>query len=141
MVPLLFIMLFGIVQYALYFNDVLNARQGVRESVRMGAIGKFQACGSAASDWEKLKCTARNQVGLNPSTTYVKVSAPGGWAKNNPLLVCVITQSPVNIGLVPLPDGGNIFAKTQMSIETDQMPTGLASADAAPPGTTWGFCT
>lgn len=141
MVPLLLIMLFGIIQYALYFNDALNARQGVRESVRSGAVGNFPACGAAVSDWDKLKCTARNQVGMNPSATYVKVSAPGGWAKNKPLLVCVITAAHVDIGFVPLPNGGNIFAKTQMSIETDTMPTGLASSDAAPSGTSWTFCT
>src|SRR5690348_16558602 len=37
----LFLVLFGIIQYGMFFNDSLNARQGVREAVRQGIVKNF----------------------------------------------------------------------------------------------------
>lgn len=134
-------MMFGLIQYGLYFNDALSARQGVREGVRMGVLGTFPACGAAATDWEKLRCTTRNQIGLSGSTTAVKVVAPAVWAKGKPLLVCAMVRSAGGDGLFPMPGGGVIQTRTQMSIETDTVPTGGAgSADTPLPGTNWNWC-
>jgi hypothetical protein len=46
------------------------------------------------------------------------------------------------LGLLPMPNGGWILSKTQMSIEqaTTPLPTGFASADTLPTGVTWSWC-
>lgn len=140
--PILVTMMIGILQYGLYFNDALNTRSGVREGVRMGAVGTYPACGSETTDLGKIRCTTRAQIGLGGSSTAVKVLGPATWAKGQPLVVCAMVQSAGDIGVIPMPEGGLIRSKTQMSIETDLVPTGApSSADSPLPGKDWNWCT
>jgi len=136
---LLFIVLFGVIQYGLYFNDSLSARQGVREGARQGVVRNFPACTGATTDMEKLKCNTHNQIDALTGTTYVKVVRPTTWVRPQPLIVCAMIDSDGGVGLLPMPSGGWIEAKTQMSIEQDAtpLPTGVTTADALPAGKTY----
>lgn len=137
-----FLIVFGIIQYGLYFNDALNTRQGVREAVRQGVVRNF-AGGTGADDMAKLRDLTAKEVGAITGETYVKVVVPsGGWAKAKPLTVCAMVRSDGAIGLLPMPGGGWIQSKTQMSIEqaTAPVPTGSTSADALPAGVSWSWC-
>lgn len=137
-----FLIVFGIIQYGLYFNDSLNARQGVREAVRQGVVRNF-AGGTGADDMAKLRDLTAKEVGAITGETYVKVVVPsGGWAKAKPLTVCAMVRSDGAIGLLPMPGGGWIQSKTQMSIEqaAAPVPTGSTSADPLPAGMNWGWC-
>jgi hypothetical protein len=138
---ILFPLLFGIIQYGLYFNDSLNARQGVRQAAREGVVRTFLDCPPAATDLAKLQCSAKERVGAITGPSYIKVHAPSGWAKGNPLVVCTIIESNA-IGILPLPNSGMIRSKTQMSIESGTpAPTGgTAVADAPPSGQDWSWC-
>ena len=138
--PILFLMLFGIVQYGIYFYDAAGARTGVREAARQGVVKSFPACGSATNDYDKLKCNTKNMIDAVAGDTYVKVSAPDGWAKGKRLIVCSIVVTDGAIGFLPMPNGGVIQSKTQMSIEVDGAPSGTASADTAPTGSNWSWC-
>lgn len=138
-----FLLLFGIIQYGLFFNDSLNTRQGVREAARQGVVRNFAACGSATNDLDKLRCNTKKEIGALTGPTYVKVVTPaGGWAKGKPLTICAMVESDGGLGLLPMPGGGWITSKTQMSIEqaTAPLPTGSASADTLPAGVDWGWC-
>ena len=75
-----FLILFGIVQYGLYFNDSLNTRQGVREAVRQGVVKNFSG-GTGANDMAKLADIADKQVDALTGTTYVMVKPPSPWKK------------------------------------------------------------
>ncbi len=144
-----FPLLFGMIDYGLWFNDSLNARQGVREAARRGVVGTFSdgsvACNAASGDMAKLRCTTKNQIGALAGTTYVMVTAPaatGGWAKGKPLIVCTMIKEKGITGFVPLPNNSVIGSKTQMSIESTTVPSGsLTSADTPPAGTNWSWCT
>lgn len=141
--PILFLVMFGILQYGLYFNDSLNTRQGVREGARLGVVQSFSetSC-STGTNMQKLACTTKKRIGALVGTAYVKVYAPNPWKKGDPLTVCALvkTETP---GLLPMPRGGWITSRTQMSIEqtTTAMPevTG-ESTPALPAGSgipTW----
>ncbi len=134
--PILFLAVFGIIQYGLWFNDSLNVRQGVREAVRMGVVRNFPACGGESTDTGRLHCQAKLQINALTGTEYVKVVTPATWAKNNPLIVCALVKSDGVIGLLPMPNGGWISSTTQMSIEQDAppLPTGGSTQDALPAG-------
>ena len=68
-------------------------------------------------------------------TAYVKVAAPDGWVRGKRLLVCAIVETSDPIGFLPMPNGGYITSKTQLSIEKDTtVPTGSSSADTPPDG-------
>jgi hypothetical protein len=139
----LFLVLFGIIQYGLYFNDSLNTRQGVREAARQGVVRNFSSCGSETTDFGKLACSTKHEIGALTGPTYVKIVTPsGGWAKARPLTVCAMVKSNGALGLLPMPNGGWILSKTQMSIEqaTAPLPTGSARADTLPSGASWSWC-
>jgi hypothetical protein len=141
-----FLLLFGILQYGLYFNDSLNTRQGVREAVRQGVVQMpiANTCGGSGVTWAKLDCYTKKQVGALTGTTMIHLAVPdtGGWKKPNKLVVCAATKSQGAFGLLPMPNGGVIMSKTAMSIEQDSAPPAgnPTNADADPSGDNWGWC-
>ena len=148
---LLFVLVFGIIQYGFYFNDSMDVRQGVREASRMGVVRNFATdprCTSASDDMARLRCTTAIQI--NPAATsaqltagtsgvYVKVVKPATWAKTQPLVVCAVSKSSGASGMLPMPDGGYVSGSTQMSIEQDAapLPTGVTTSDPLPSGLTY----
>ena len=132
--PILFLVMFGIIQYGLYFNDSLNTRQGVREGARLGVVGNFASEGActSADNMAKLACKTGLRIDALTGDAYIKVSA-ASWAKGEPLTVCALvkTETP---GLLPMPDNGWIFSRTQMSIEkTTTVPSPLSAQSATLP--------
>jgi hypothetical protein len=141
-----FMLLFGILQYGLYFNDALNTRQGVREAVRQGVVQMpiANACGAAGVTWAKLECYTDKQIGALTGKTMVHLEVPDAskWKKPNRLVVCAATKSEGAFGLLPMPDGGVIKSQTAMSIEQDSAPPAgnPPNADVDPSGDTWSWC-
>ena len=132
--PILMLIVFGILQYGLWFNDSISSRQGVREAARQGVVRNFPSCGTETTDMGKLKCNARLQIGALTGIEYVKVVRPPTWKKAEPLIVCALVKSDGGVGLLPMPAGGWISATTQMSIEQDTAPLqpGSTTSDALP---------
>jgi hypothetical protein len=141
-----FLLLFGILQYGLYFNDSLNTRQGVREAVRQGVVQMpiSNSCGGAGVTWTKLDCYTRKEVGALTGDTKVHILAPdsGGWKKPNRLLVCAAVKSEGAFGMLPMPGDGVITSKTVMSIEQDSAPPSGSptNSDPDPSGDGWAWC-
>lgn len=140
-------LMFGIIQYGLYFNDSLQARQGVRYGARAAVINPTTFAGCATGTYAaKIKCYAKSQVSPVTGTVRVRVLTPdGSWAKANRLLVCTEVQSAANVGIIPVPNKGVVRAKTSMSIEQ----AGLTTTDGFPEvsdaaldsDSTWSWCT
>ncbi|MDQ6522416.1 TadE/TadG family type IV pilus assembly protein [Nocardioides sp. LHD-245] len=138
---LLVVLVFGILQYGLYFNDSLNAHQGVRETARMAVVGKNPSACRTTTGWSTIACTAETMLGTAPGDTYVNVSAPDGWSRGNSLRVCVLVRSRSDFGMLPLPNDGYVRASLRMSIEQDTTkPPGSGTADSAPSGQSWSWC-
>lgn len=136
---LLFTIMFGVIQYGLFFNDALSTRQGVREGTRQGVVRNFAPCGTESTDMGRLKCNTRLQIDAVTGTEYVKVVRPLTWAKTQPLIVCAMVKSDGALGLLPMPNGGWIGYRIQMSIEQDAtpLPTGASTSDPLPAGVTY----
>jgi len=129
--PILFLVMFGILQYGLYFNDALSTRQGVREAARLGVVQSFSGDGcTAGDDLAKLACRTTEQIDVITGTAYTKVSAPS-WNKGDPLTVCALVKTET-AGLAPMPNNGWILSKTQMSIEVINSTPSSQSAESAP---------
>lgn len=137
-----FPLLFGIIQYGMFFTDSIGTRQGVSEAARSGVVKSFPACAGAASDVARLRCTTKTLIGPISGPAYVKVMAPEGWVKGKPLVVCGMVRTDAALGLVPMPNDGLIMSKTQMSIEADTTPPSgtFPSADTPPAGVDWSWC-
>lgn len=140
--PILMLVVFGILQYGLYFFDAHGTRTGIREAARLGVV-QSDISGSCnnANYMVELKCATKEQVDAITGPIAVKVVASSGtWEKGDPLIVCAMVQSQVP-GLLPMPGDGLITSKTQMSIEVDDaIPASTTSQDAALTGADWSWC-
>jgi hypothetical protein len=139
-------LLLGIIDFGFYFNDSLNLRQGVREGARIGAVKSMTACTDsvtgvvASTDYDKLRCQTRNEIGSVSGPIYLKAVLPTTWTKGQPLVVCGMVKVKGATGFVPLPHGGFTQARTRMSIETAGVPGGTIFSDTLPVGSNWSWC-
>ena len=150
MSTLLFTLLIAIIQYGLYFNDSISARQGIREAARAAVTKTFPCTTTAATDMDRLRCNAKVQVGALMGTTYIKVYYPTAaatpstpaWVKGNALKVCAAVSFNGPINLVPMPNQGWIRTQTMMAVEQDAtpLPTGASFEDPLPAGQNWNWC-
>ena len=103
--PLFMVLVFGVIQFGITYNNLITLRQGTREAARQGAVGNFgslSSCsltgvsGSPSTDIQKLMCLAKQQIGLSFANTRVKIlsgsadfSSSGTFQKGEALIVCV----------------------------------------------------
>ncbi len=146
-VPILLMLMFGIVDYGLWFGDSLNVRQGVDEAARRAVVKDFGDC-SSGSDTAKVDCLVDRSVDAIAGAVYVNVSlsGPGSsttneWRKGADLRVCAMVKVSGLTGLTPMPDDGILTAKVHKRIETRDASTVPPHIDTPPPGATWAWCT
>src|SRR5919202_6853278 len=98
--PLLLI-LFGIIDYGIWFSDSISARQAVRDAARRAVVENFDGCTTAGvtDDLGKLACSLKAGMDQMSGQPYVKVTmapnpgAGGGSARatGSTLPVCAMT--------------------------------------------------
>ena len=158
--PLLFLVLFGIIDYGIWFADSIGLRQGVRESARSAVVGRFSGS-CAGSDLSTVACSMKRNtttISGNISARLRVLDANGNatttWTFGNTLRVCAVQSHDALLPLVPLPDSGNIRSRVDMSIEALPQSAGGAPApatatsatvtsytgDADPSGANWSWC-
>ncbi len=141
--PLLALMLFGIVDYGLYFNNSLSSRTGIREAVRQGVVQTAPAgsCAAPGNFVGQVACSARSDISAI-GHTWVKAFY-SSWATGQSLTVCSLVRTDGLIGFVPMPNRGYVRARTSMAIEVAQpVPAGpTLYADTLPAGQDWSWCT
>lgn len=141
-VPILLALLFGIVDYGLYFSSSLSATSGVQEAARQGVVKR---CNTMRCLADLVRVEAAPVAG---GDTYVKINVirnppnPNRWSLGNDLRVCVIVAVDGITGLTPLPAGGTTRARVTMRIEQDDPPRpGGSFQDPLPSGVgDWSFC-
>jgi len=145
--PLLLLLVFGIIDYGLWFSDSLSTRQGVREAARQGVVANFGddsctltgATGDANS--KALMCTAQDRIGGITGDPAVKVMAPDGWVRGERLVVCSQIAVGVGTGIVPLPNDRTVRSQVEMAIEKADPGTEFTGGqESAPEGRTWAWC-
>jgi hypothetical protein len=165
--PLLFTLLFGAIDYGLYFTDAMSVQQNVSDAARDATL----SVGSIAANWpgagscpfvpSALGATATNDLAkiacdLSDSTQPIGggvvavkaeiVDRDGNptteWKPSNRLRVCAITRHSAVLPLVPMPDGGTIRTKTEMPIQPGNALLSLnpVAEDAGVAGGDWTWC-
>jgi Flp pilus assembly protein TadG len=89
--PILFLILFGLIDFGFIYNDFLSVRQGVRDGARQGAVANFgpqdasnnwtrTTCNNASfvsgftsNEAKALICSTRDRIGLDASKMRVAV--------------------------------------------------------------------
>lgn len=142
--PVLFMLLMGIVNYGLWFNDSLQLRQGIREAARQAVVlVPFSGAGCVGTvGMDNVACGTKSQTATTGGVASVRILTPGGWVKGNQVVVCAMVKSTNFSGFVPLPAGGIIKSKTTMSIESVPTPApSPTSYTTDEPTGDWTWCT
>jgi hypothetical protein len=158
--PVLVLILFGIIDYGLYFGNALDTRAGVASATRQGVVNNFDTtCAApgafvAGSDSGYLACMVEARTDPLAGKTYVMVILPTdptnptsnetGWYQGESVVVCEATVAIGVTGYVPLPKNGVIRVKLVSEIEqhpTDATQLDPGGADATPPGGWDSWCT
>ncbi len=150
--PILVLILFGIIDYGLYFNTSLQSRWGVHDAARAAAVAPDQGgattCGTtitAPRDIERLICSVLHNTDSATAKKYVAVRLPDGWVVGKPLIVCERLDVAGVTGYVPLPRSGQVRDVAELTIEQDDPDTawttktdpGQQYEDALPNGDSW----
>jgi Flp pilus assembly protein TadG len=151
--PLLLVILFGIIDYGIWFADSISARQAVRDAARQAVVEQFGSCGGGVTnDLQNLACTVKSTMDQISGTTAVKAgvaSSPNGasgatWAQGLTLRVCAATQHQTLLPFVPFPNNGVSFTRVDMPIESAVGPNLAArvtyDVEPDPSGANWSWC-
>ncbi len=141
-VPLLLALMFGIVDYGLWFGDSLNARQGVDEGARQAVVKNFEGC-PGSDPGAQTACVVKDRISAMAGDVFVRVEAenPQNWKKGGQLEVCAVVKVTGLTGLTPMPDNGLIVTGVSKRIEKDHDSAVAVHADPLPAGLTWsGMC-
>jgi Flp pilus assembly protein TadG len=146
-VPVLLMILFGIIDYGLFFNNSLSVKQGVREAARQGVVANYGSTCSMtwstlpSANMQKLGCTVVDRTSAVTGTSYVKIRLPDGWTKGKSLIVCEMVKTSGVTGLTPLPSSGIVASKVEMSIEKATVGQVETGGEQTPPsGASWSWC-
>lgn len=167
--PILFTLIFGIVDYGLVLSDNIGLRQGVREAARQGTVADFgttescglQLSGSASTEMKKLMCLtkARSDVpaadvrvairfdpassGLSAAGAYpAGTGAPPSGPVGNGLIVCAISPMTSRTGyFAPTMNGRYMRSRVVMRIEKAAGTAQSPAQEVDPSGANWSWCT
>ena len=157
--PVLVLILFGIIDYGLYFSNTLSAQSGVQTAARQATVGALVPCSSsqtplagASPQVAELMCMVKANTGSITGTSFVGVIFPGtdptttGWFPGQELIVCEVIDVQGLTGYVPLPrHAGQVAIRSKVVTQIQSFPMTQQVADkttmeGSPPGG-WGWCT
>lgn len=126
MAPLLFALLFGVIDFGFVFNDYIQVRQGSREAARQAVTGRLGAdtsCSIASpaptnTNVTRLICLAKDRVDLPESRVRVKINVEEPYNDRKSVQVCVMAQLDSKTGFYGvLLDSKVVQSSVQMRIE------------------------
>jgi len=132
-VPILLLLLFGIVEFGIAFNDYISVRNGSREGARVAVVNDVRNAPSCtinggtvsppanptgASDaTNAIVCKTKDRIGLDESQVKVKVSVVGS-SIGDPVTVCASFPVQSMSGLLaPIMSGKTLTSKVTMRLE------------------------
>jgi Flp pilus assembly protein TadG len=149
--PLLFLILFGIIEFAIAFNDYQSIRQGARNGARQAVVSDYGtstscdingAAASAPDNAKRIICTAKAETGIGDDLRVglrVVENAPTGF-KNDTVKVCTVRLVDTITGLLdPVIGDRPLRTEVEMRVERD---IGLVGGDyfETDPSGSWSWC-
>jgi hypothetical protein len=150
LLPLILLLVLGVIEFGIVFNNQLSVRQGVREGARQAAVANWGSTSScnlhgttgASADIQTLMCLTKNRIGLDSNSLYIKVSFDTSYAVGQGIIVCA--QSPItSITGIFSPFLNGRFYRTKVEMNIEQVSAGETGGaeDVSGIGGTWSWCT
>lgn len=164
-VPILFLILFGIIDYGLWFADSIAVRQSSAEGARRASAwpdgastppwGKTQTCGTwdsgTSPEIEALGCSIGQNTDTLSGPVYVRIrildsslssdaTGPDNWKAPNAVRICLLQDHQSVSGFIPLP-GNLVTSHVDMPIESITGRTLTPGGQTnLPAGANWNWC-
>lgn len=149
-VPVLFLVLFGVIEFGIALNDYQSIRQGVREGARQAVVQQEgssprQDCttATAPASVKKVICLTKDRIGLGDEVRVrVRYTAPlGSGGDYGSIEVCAQRNVEPFTGAIPAIDGIHLKSSIEMRLEDDLADEtvlyGTSYGDPAPTGGNW----
>jgi hypothetical protein len=155
LIPVLLTILFGVIEYGMWFTDSVGLRHGARETARNGVVQRWDGGGcqrgplpGASPHLSDLACTAARVTPRTSGDLLVRIEVldatgtpTSTWTVGGTLRICLMNQHHSLSGMVPLPRQGLITSQVDMAIErADPGQQEVGGWDAPPAGSDWSWC-
>lgn len=153
--PILFALIFGIIEFGAAFNDYQSVRQGVREGARQAVVANYgsigTSCGlngaaaSAPDDVKKVMCVTKDRVDIGDDIrVLVRYTASDGTSLDKgSIKVCAQRFIDPVTGFIPWIDSIALKSKIEMRMEQNidsSITAGTDYNENAPSGGSWTWC-
>lgn len=144
-VPIFLLLVMGIIDFSIAFNDYNRVRSGVAEGARQGVVANFSAAGCAeATSSDNLACITKDRIGLDSADTKIKIVLPDGtYDVGDPLRVCAMHDVDSLTGMFDvILDSRVATSSIDMRIEKLDDVDPIADLEETPlSGESWSWCT
>ena len=147
-VPVLALLVFGMCEFGIGFNNLNSLRQGTREGARQAVVANFGGDSTCTitgapsnSELRELICLTKERVQLNNGDEIrVLLEFEGDYEPGNSLRLCTMYPLSSITGMfAPVLDGRVLTTEVEMRVE--QIDEDLvAGGETALSGHTWAFC-
>ncbi|HEY6532018.1 MAG TPA: TadE/TadG family type IV pilus assembly protein [Acidimicrobiales bacterium] len=147
--PVLFLLLFGVIEFGINLNDYQAVRQAARDAARSAVVADYgtgscapPVSATASQNSQAVACTAKAATGLTGVAVKVIFTDQNGTAfTTDKVKVCVAVKARSMSGLLK-PFLSNVTLKTsvEMRAEKQLALSTTAYADTDPSGANWSWC-
>lgn len=145
--PLLFLLLFGIVEFGINMNDYQSLRQGVRDAARQAVVADYGAGGCAPANATgpanaaAVQCTARVASSLPGLAVKVVFTDNNGGTDfgTDKVKVCAISKAKSVTGILA-PFLKSVYMKSTVEMRAEKNLTLTNAQDTDPSGANWSWC-
>lgn len=116
----LFTLLFGMMQYGFYFWQRQGASAAAQEAARASSVGKWECSDTDGDPSNDLKLRVGDAIPRGQTGLVVTRSYSGGLTADAEVgdeVVIDVSFPAFSLGVVPLPDGGNVQASATARLE------------------------
>ncbi len=142
-VPIFVLLVMGIIDFGMAFNDYNSVRQGVREGARQVVVADWGTDGcTTGSSSARAACVTRARIGLSTTDTKVKIVLPTSYAPGDQVKVCAMYPFRSLSGIFSPVLNGRV-AKSKLSMRIEQIDDAApltAYQDTPLSGQTWAWC-
>jgi hypothetical protein len=151
--PLLFVLVFGMIDFASVYSDYQSLRQGTREGARQTSVSttpgppgatswdstNCQTVGiTTAGDGYDLVCYTKNRIGLNESKTRVSVFFAAPWTPGQGVTICTQYAAGSLTGVFgSMLNGRALQSHLEIRIEQPSATFTAPVQETPLPGTSW----
>lgn len=155
-VPVLMLIVFGIIEFGVAYNNSLSLRAGAQEGARAGVVANFGPIGVTGTNCplasvpvnatteptRRLMCLTKNRIGLNQPNVSLRVSffttgpsgPTGAYVVGDYIRICArYPLSSVSGFFAPLLNGRFQTVRAEMRIEQVVTPPLTAATEGNPP--------